>query len=985
MFEKSLQDLIKGVRNHKRDTASYVSKAMVEIRKELRSTDRHVKFVAVQKVTYLQMLGIDVGFASFHVIEVMSAPRFAHRRAGMLAASQIFDENTDVILLCTNLLKKELHATDPFEAGSALNCLSNIATKELSRDLLEDVAVMLNSTKPLVRKKAVLTLYKMYTKYPQGLPQTFDRLRQRLEDPDSSVVSCTVNVICELSRKNPRNFLALAPQLFQLLTSSSNNWMLIKIVKLMSALLPEEPRLARKLLEPLAEVVRSTQAKSLLYECIHTITQALPYTARADGSQPKVVPNIVTMCTIKLREFVEDPDQNLKYLGLVGLVNLMRSHPRVVAEHKEMVLRCLMDDDVTVRLRALELLTGMVTKRNLPDIVQKLLQHVMTAEGHYRERLIEKIVFMCSREKYKYLSNFAWYVSVLVDLAHINSAPEGELIRTQLLDVTMRVPTVRPFAVRAMYGLLCSRKLVTQRGHRALESDGTSHVLFAASWIACEYAGLLDKDISEGEMEFSDRSIAFTTRLSSLVDVLLAPETQDFSPFVQAAFVHNALKLLVTAASHELENATDRDVDVDAGWDRVRALAHSIGRKLEPFRVSEFIQVQERAVTAQELLALHGLLESRELESGETGGTSSEAERIPLVEEVDLLFDTSTTSRDQAQEVSLSAERNGGVPALDRLRDVAEPLGALFAGKLAPVGSSAQSRVPVPQGLDLEEPLVFANESTKGNARGSRIGTGFEFTKQKRQGILRVSFAAVGGEAATAAVISKSADDTDDDQEDVDLMLEDGSRKQRKKMKRKAKGKKGESVKHNRKDASQDPFYLDPASPDIGGEELNGQGDRRDSPPRGPTPEASTSGPETINSLSARAIQPSVSNVVLEEDIMPEGAVSDEEASKAMRGRRRGKDGDLEEEEETLETISLVGRGGGQAGQQALDTSSPAMPVTEKKPKKSKKSRHARNEAGAEGAKRSSTEKNVEKHKKKKKKKRHKDDKARDGAALITL
>jgi AP-3 complex subunit delta-1 len=49
-------------------------------------------------------------------------------------------------------------------------------------------------------------------------------------------VSATVNVITELSRKsNPKNFLPLAPQLFELLTTSSNNWMLIKIVKLVSA------------------------------------------------------------------------------------------------------------------------------------------------------------------------------------------------------------------------------------------------------------------------------------------------------------------------------------------------------------------------------------------------------------------------------------------------------------------------------------------------------------------------------------------------------------------------------------------------------------------------------------------------------------------------------------------------------------------------------------------------------------------------------
>ena len=54
------------------------------------------------------------------------------------------------------------------------------------------------------------------------------------------------------------------------------------------------------------------------------------------------------------------------------MVQLMRSHPKTVVEHKELVLGCLSDDDVTIRMRSLELLTGMVTKRNLEELVHKV-------------------------------------------------------------------------------------------------------------------------------------------------------------------------------------------------------------------------------------------------------------------------------------------------------------------------------------------------------------------------------------------------------------------------------------------------------------------------------------------------------------------------------------------------------------------------------------------------------------------------------------
>ena len=58
-----------------------------------------------------------------------------------------------------------------------------------------------------------------------------------------------MHVICELAQRNAKNYLPLAPQLFQLLTSCTNNWMLIKIVKLFGNIMPEEPRLARKLMQ----------------------------------------------------------------------------------------------------------------------------------------------------------------------------------------------------------------------------------------------------------------------------------------------------------------------------------------------------------------------------------------------------------------------------------------------------------------------------------------------------------------------------------------------------------------------------------------------------------------------------------------------------------------------------------------------------------------------------------------------------------------
>jgi AP-3 complex subunit delta-1 len=50
------------------------------------------------------------------------------------------------------------------------------------------------------------------------------------EDP--SVTAAIVNVVCELGWRRPQDFLPLAPRLFELLVDSGNNWMAIKLIKL---------------------------------------------------------------------------------------------------------------------------------------------------------------------------------------------------------------------------------------------------------------------------------------------------------------------------------------------------------------------------------------------------------------------------------------------------------------------------------------------------------------------------------------------------------------------------------------------------------------------------------------------------------------------------------------------------------------------------------------------------------------------------------
>ncbi|MGH0175149.1 UNVERIFIED_CONTAM: hypothetical protein FKN15_069924 [Acipenser sinensis] len=257
MFDKNLQDLVRGIRNHKEDEAKFISACIDEIKHELKQDNIAVKANAVCKLTYLQMLGYDVSWAAFNIIEVMSSSKFTFKRIGYLAASQCFHEGTDVIMLTTNQIRKDLSSPNQYDTGVALTGLSCFVTPDLARDLANDIMTLMSHTKPYIRKKAVLIMYKVFLKYPESLRPAFPRLKEKLEDPDPGVQSAAVNVICELARRNPKNYLSLAPLFFKLMTSSTNNWVLIKIIKLFGALTPLEPRLGKKLIEPLTNLIHS--------------------------------------------------------------------------------------------------------------------------------------------------------------------------------------------------------------------------------------------------------------------------------------------------------------------------------------------------------------------------------------------------------------------------------------------------------------------------------------------------------------------------------------------------------------------------------------------------------------------------------------------------------------------------------------------------------------------------------------------------------
>ncbi|GJQ85943.1 g [Trypoxylus dichotomus] len=582
-----------GKRNNKENEAKYIAQCMEDIKQELRQDNLTVKSNAIAKLTYLQMLGYDISWAGFNIIEVMSSGKFTLKRIGYLAASQSFHCDSELLMLTTNMIRKELNSQNQYEAGLALTSLSCYISADLARDLSNDILTLLSSTKPYIRKKAVLMMYKVFLKYPEALRPAFPRLKEKLEDPDPGVQSAAVNVVCELARKNPKNYLSLAPVFFKLMTTSTNNWMLIKIIKLFGALTPLEPRLGKKLIEPLTNLIHSTSAMSLLYECINTVIAVL---ISISSGMPNHAASI-QLCVQKLRILIEDSDQNLKYLGLLAMSKILKTHPKSVQAHKDLILQCLEDKDESIRLRALDLLYGMVSKKNLMEIVKKLMVHMDKAEGTvYRDELLSKIILICSQNNYQFIINFEWYVTVLVELAQMEfGSRQGYVIAGQLMDVCIRVPAIRKFAVTEMAQLL---EVYASTSQFTIMQE----VLLAATFLCGEFAS---------ELENQEQTLRAMVKYKTL------PQ------HIEAVFIQNIFKLFVNIMLK---------LEVAEKYDEILVLSDSILNRLSEAVTSGELEVQERASTTCVMLKI--IKEAMEVKKKEDSALITDDEEIkkPIVD-----------------------------------------------------------------------------------------------------------------------------------------------------------------------------------------------------------------------------------------------------------------------------------------------------------------------------------------------------------------
>lgn len=589
-FEKSLKDLIKGIRSHNETPESLhelLTKELAQCRKEANSADINLKTNAVLKLSYLEMYGFDMSWCNFHILEVMSSETLQNKRVGYLAASQSFHRDPDILVLMTNLLKKDLKYAskdDMVKVGIALNAISTITiTPSLARDIVDDLFAMLNSSHAYIRKKTVTALFKVFLQYPEALRDNFDKFTMKLQDDDISVVSATVSAICELSKQNPWPFVELSPLLYELLLTIDNNWIIIRLLKLFTNLSQIEPKLRYKLLPKIIELMESTMATSVLYEAVNCIVKG--------GILAEDDYDTATKCLECLDKFCQSQDPNLRFISCnlfykIGIIN-----SQFVADYDDLILKLISDVDISIRSKSLELLKGIVNDDNLKLVVSTLLRQFVNEEivvlnnntrknntrreipilipNSYKIKMVKTIIELCSMDNYSNVSDFEWFNVLLTDLSLVSQdlieARDllGDLIGEQLKSIMIKVPDVRNVTMVSIIKILSMDDIELK----------LPSILKECIWSLGEYSSLIEN--------------------GDVMIKLLVEKSVKLNPETKIILITAILKILNTWCN-------GNSITVNS----VKEIVSIVINFMETLTFSSSFEIQERAIEANEFLKL---------------------------------------------------------------------------------------------------------------------------------------------------------------------------------------------------------------------------------------------------------------------------------------------------------------------------------------------------------------------------------------------
>ncbi|QBZ54211.1 hypothetical protein PoMZ_09906 [Pyricularia oryzae] len=661
------------------DERAVIQKESAAIRASFReeSHDHSVRRNNVSKLLYLFTLGERTHFGQIECLKLLASPRFADKRLGHLATSLLLDENQEVLTLVTNSLKNDLVHSNQYIVGLALCTLGNIASVEMSRDLFPEIENLIATANPYIRRKAALCAMRICRKVPDLQEHFIEKATQLLSDRNHGVLLCGLTLVtslCEADEESEeetgaediiekfRQFVPVLVRTLKGLASSgyapehdvtgiTDPFLQVKILRLLRVLARGDAQVSEQINDILAQVATNTDSSknvgnSILYEAVRTILDI-----EADSGLRVLGVNI-------LGKFLTNRDNNIRYVALNTLVKVVAIEPNAVQRHRNTILECLRDPDISIRRRALELSFTLINESNVRVLIRELLAFLEVADNEFKPTMTSQIGIAAD----KFAPNKRWHVDTMLRVLTL----AGNYVKEQILSSFVRLiattPELQTYAVQKLYSSL--KKDITQES-----------LTQAAAWCIGEYGEALLKG-----GQYEEEELVTEVKSHEIIDLFSTILESNYATQVSTEYIVTALVKLTTRLTDMSQN------------DRIRKL-------LQAHQTSLDVEVQQRAVEYDNLLAYesirNGVLEkmpppqikesSRVLGEATKKPTKAGARKPKMAakpKEEDLLFDLMGDSSAPVASPTTSGQNNA-----DLLADI-------LGGTASPPPASASSGPP---------------------------------------------------------------------------------------------------------------------------------------------------------------------------------------------------------------------------------------------------------------------------------------------------
>ncbi|EMD60539.1 hypothetical protein COCSADRAFT_40180 [Bipolaris sorokiniana ND90Pr] len=543
----SLKQFIRNVRAAKTiaDERAVVQKESAAIRASFReeSHDSNVRRNNVAKLLYLFTLGERTHFGQIECLKLLASPRFADKRLGYLGTMLLLDENQEVLTLVTNSLKNDLNHANQYIVGLALCTLGNIASVEMARDLFPEVETIISSANPYIRRKAAICAMRICRKVPDLQEHFLEKAKLLLQDRNHGVLLCGVTLVENLCQADEDEddengvrdlFRPAVPSLVKILKGLSSSgyapehdvtgitdpFLQCKLLQLLRVLARGDAQVSEQINDILAQVATNTDSSknvgnSILYEAVLTILDI-----EADSGLRVLGVNI-------LGKFLSNRDNNIRYVALNTLIKVVAVEPNAVQRHRNTILDCLRDPDISIRRRALDLSFTLINESNVRVLIRELLAFLEVADNEFKPVMTSQIGIAADR----FAPNKRWHVDTMLRVLKL----AGNYVKEQILSSFVRLiattPDLQTYSVQKLYSAL--KEDITQEG-----------LTLAGSWVIGEYGDAL---LRGGQYE--EEELVKEVKESDIVDLFETILNSSYAGLIVQQYIITASMKLTTRLS----------------------------------------------------------------------------------------------------------------------------------------------------------------------------------------------------------------------------------------------------------------------------------------------------------------------------------------------------------------------------------------------------------------------------------------------------